>query len=559
MMRRGSVAAAVTASALLGGCLDKAGISGAAMMRVEVEVYKGPVGQSREVQIGELSALLAQTVLAMRDWKARFSVCKDQTADCVILNQAHASASDISDAICKLNAGTPYALLRSRAAEGGVMTIDNACGRAAGGRREASAGETILADTEVNAEPRTDRIFAQRAEYARRVSVVASEMQIIANRQVGAMVGYVPRNDTVRYAITSLNYQLTQLARNIAARNATLQKVLQRCGGIAPEAECEDAGKLPTGDYLQDVDPSRFVDAFGWFNAALESKGTGALSRRDRTRVIQALTADYYWSKVNEVYASGQGDVSMAFIKDELGNWNLKSYTNDPARLLSAYRGATNAALSTVAKLARSAAGDPTAVAKGSAVLDLADRLATGKPTAAPSIGMLGLADLRRRTRERLDTMKARTEARETALLGPATTQGLPRTGGELTALEASARAAGDAAEAARQAASVRQAERDAQQTRLAGCPADATCVQALSDAITTLGVAQAEYQSRLTAQRTAEAKLAVAQAEASTLSDRAAEGVDQILGEYQHDLATLQQAVSAGATAATQSPTAER
>jgi hypothetical protein len=49
-----------TMSPAFAGSLDAA-----STMRVQVDVYKGPVGQPIEAQLGELSALLAQTARAL--------------------------------------------------------------------------------------------------------------------------------------------------------------------------------------------------------------------------------------------------------------------------------------------------------------------------------------------------------------------------------------------------------------------------------------------------------------------------------------------------------------
>ena len=555
---------------LLSACVDKAGISGAAMMRVEVEVYKGPVGQSREIQIGELSALLAEAVRAMHDWKngakdleqAVKGPCKSGSyRDCAILRQAIGSAADVAAAICHLNS---YALPTRKPASGGTIWSYDSCAAVEGQFPPPDSVKPWLADTKIGASPTADEITGEYAEYSRRVSIITSQMQIVANRLVGSTIGYVPKRKEIRHAITSLEFLLGELSNNISARNSTLQKVLSRCinttnndshgqSGLQNDECSYVAQKLPTGDYLRDVDPSRFMDAFGWFNAAFDTTGTGALVRRNRTRVIQALADDYYWEKVNEVYASGQGDVSMAFIKDELGNWNLKSYTNDPAKLLAAYRNAGNAALSTVAKLARRAAGDPGAAGRGSSVLDLADRLATGRNSASTSVGGLALLDFRRRTTDRLKAARDRFRAREDQLLGPMQDGQRKTEQGEIARLEDLALSAGKAAEDARKAVESKERTRIAQQARLASCPADAACVAGLESAIEALASARSDLTARLAAQREAVSKLDVARAEAAALGERAAEAADQILADYQHDLLTLQQvATSRGANAST-------
>ena len=57
----------------------------------------------------------------------------------------------------------------------------------------------------------------------------------------------------------------------------------------------------------------------------------------DRVKIVDRLFADHFWSRINTVYASGKGEVSMAFVKDELGNWDLKNFDNAPGELLDSY------------------------------------------------------------------------------------------------------------------------------------------------------------------------------------------------------------------------------
>ena len=139
--------------------------------------------------------------------------------------------------------------------------------------------------------------------------------------------------------------------------------------------------------------------------------------------MAQRLTADDYWQKVNEVYASGQGEVAMAFIKDDLGNWDLKSFSNDPADLLASYRRVTYAALKTAADLATKAAsggaGDAARLLNAAKATQLANQLATGEAPATPGVvGGINLAALHDRTAARLAAQKdrfARLEAEQQA------------------------------------------------------------------------------------------------------------------------------------------------
>lgn len=535
----------------LAGCVNRAGISGAAMMRVEVEVYKGPIGQSHEIQIGELSALLAETIKATNSWRFQAQTLEKRICDpvsgngrdCAILRQALGSAADVAVSICRIR---PYRLPSYAPKDWGEISSVNACE----GLLDSTdiSANAILADTALDAKPSLDEIRKKYEDFNRRVSVVASQMRLAAFRLTDSNVGYVPKNKEVRHAMATLNFLFGEMSNTIAARNLILQKLFANCSEPVPLKECWDASsKLPTSDYLRDVEPTRFMEAFDWFNADLDSSGTGAMMRRNRTRTIQALTDDYYWEKVNEVYTSGQGDVSMAFIKDELGNWNLKSYTNDPSKLLSAYRGAANAAISSAVKLARKAAGDPTAIARSNRALDLAERLTTGSSPGAASIGGLRVETLKNRAMERLHEAKRRFAAREKSLFGEGGTVEAPALGSEIHTKKLAEADQKAALESARSAQSSAETNKINAEAALAQCAQNSNCTSEaarLSAAIADLSAARIAYSGAFTAHRAAQDALAISSAEAMHLGDQAAELADEIIKEYQHDLSVLQQVV---------------
>lgn len=93
-----------------------------------------------------------------------------------------------------------------------------------------------------------------------------------------------------------------------------------------------DRKNLPLSVYLREVEPTDFMDLYEWYGT-VSPEGDA----EDKIRVMERLFADFNWANINTVYASGQGNVAMAFIKDDIGNWNLKSFENDPTELLKAY------------------------------------------------------------------------------------------------------------------------------------------------------------------------------------------------------------------------------
>lgn len=53
-------------------------------------------------------------------------------------------------------------------------------------------------------------------------------------------------------------------------------------------------------------------------------------------RAIDEIVNSQYWKKINTVGASGWGNVQYMMIKDEVGNWHLKSAVVDPSEVINA-------------------------------------------------------------------------------------------------------------------------------------------------------------------------------------------------------------------------------
>jgi hypothetical protein len=146
------------------------------------------------------------------------------------------------------------------------------------------------------------------------------------------------------------------------------------------------AADLSTADHLRDAAPTAYLALYDWletdernrvpggrtYGPLVFRRGADGLDARERVRMAEQLFDDRYWTNINRVYASGQGEVRMAFIRDEIGNWNLKSFQNDPEKLLDAYRKVSIAGLNLIAKVA--AAPQP-----GRALVDVAGRFAAGR------------------------------------------------------------------------------------------------------------------------------------------------------------------------------------
>lgn len=152
-----------------------------------------------------------------------------------------------------------------------------------------------------------------------------------------------------RILATAISYQLTSVtpsekrlridmikAANMAAEFAN--QLTARANALSIQAEGTDRHIISTGQYLRDTQPTAFLDAFAWLDAATDGDpDRGGIKVEERISVSKRLFADDNWARINQVYASGVGKTSMAFIRDAIGNWNLKSFENDPSQLTKAY------------------------------------------------------------------------------------------------------------------------------------------------------------------------------------------------------------------------------
>jgi len=183
----------------------------------------------------------------------------------------------------------------------------------------------------------------------------------------------------VRTMVSAFANMSAELGNQITSRADT---ILKQCpfDVIKNKHICDNkiAKRMPLSVYLREINPTEFHNLFIYnrsgglatveetFSRPAWNLGTEESS--DRARIVEKLFADHNWSNINTVYASGQGDVSMAFIKDSIGNWNLKNFKNDPTELLEGYKKITVAAASAAVKLIENAAapGVPSALSMAS-------------------------------------------------------------------------------------------------------------------------------------------------------------------------------------------------
>lgn len=328
--------------ALLGLMVTQGGcnlFAGAASMRIEVEVYKGPLSKEPEIQLIELSGLLTHNIQLMQATKAmiesfaengevfqkkkgpsdwhncdlewRFFPIIDR-GNCLILSHLYEDANDIEQLL--------------ELAKTKIDQIDPAWIGQQGFNQfnfRTDVIETLL----------------QTAKASAQASAKAFGLTI------GSITG-VPINWHYRIPLVHFIVASSEIGKQLSARADSL---LKQMDGL-------DRRELPLSAQLRETDATEFLQLYDWLDAHPGNYLAGVLqpgTALERTKAVRRLFADHHWSNINTVYASGWGKGSMALIKDDIGNWNLKSFDSDPEDLLRAYKDAAITAVETAAKAAK--------------------------------------------------------------------------------------------------------------------------------------------------------------------------------------------------------------
>lgn len=222
----------------------------------------------------------------------------------------------------------------------------------------------------------------------------------------GNVAGQSP-NCFTRIALMNFVLSASESGNQLQARADTLLKQLSLRDG-------RDARELALSTYLQDTEPTDFVHLYDWMEASADGcpldwvrrhvypLGYPSIDVQNRVKILERLYGDYYWSRINTVHASGVGTVNMVFVKDGIGNWNLKNFENYPGELLEAYLNVGKKALESAAKMAAATSGFGSGGVAIEAALKFASQAIADPPSAMSGTQLLedlaaNEADLRSR------------------------------------------------------------------------------------------------------------------------------------------------------------------
>lgn len=321
----------------------------AASMQVEIEVYKGPLAKEPDIQIAELNAYVKEAKQSLENFNETLKVVPetiDGNKDNKLWQEIKKTMSDCWLLTFNLMCSevNPIKFSKLKAFKAQVEILTKEAGKIAGNNKEI----TDQGDLKIGSKLIAISDFGTRLKSTGFFWATHSTFSHEWRR--------------ARKALVDFSNMASQYGNQIESRADTLYKQLIPSSGKIPRAQ------LPLSTYIRDTSPTDFINLYSWNLASdieiwenyllhpidsFNSDGTA-----NRVRTFEHLFSDQFWASINKVYANGQGDVAMAFIKDEIGNWNLKSFDQDPSEILKAYTNMTLAAIKGVSKaIAKGATG----------------------------------------------------------------------------------------------------------------------------------------------------------------------------------------------------------
>ncbi|HJT19232.1 MAG TPA: hypothetical protein VJ746_02100 [Nitrospira sp.] len=387
------------------GCTNNP-IAGAGAMRIDIDVYKGPLSQEPEIQWGGIIGYLEEArrtilentnfLLVVVQSRGFAAPQPDQNGDYFTPTLLHTLLHGTSTASLPKDAyeyyayrpsddghqqrGDPISWCNKLDAEGlfdeirylDCLTLRTLYIDSLDALEEI---DELLRDYVKPVHPSPNKpgkawIPDDAIEMLTEIAELSNEFRAKAYRwSVSSAAGQSLEPD-IRVSVIGFVMILSEYGNQLQARADAL---LKQHSSRDPK---RDARELPLSTYLRDSDPTEFLHLYNWLDASDDGSalyrliknilpGAASMPVEDRIKAIQRLYSDHFWSKINSVHASGRGRVNMVFVKDEIGNWNLKNFENLPGELLESYFKVGQSLLQTAASLAGDAAsGGNTAAVK---------------------------------------------------------------------------------------------------------------------------------------------------------------------------------------------------
>lgn len=371
----------------LAGCTTR--LSGASSLQVDVEVYKGPLSEEPIIQASELAGLLSEFQDQLTSFKNGLDtdiiwpkICPEDEIDTLSCQEF---IQIVFETKFKLGDTNPIKSTNPK-----IISLFNSANVTT---NKVTDNLKSLVDSCQNLE---DKPLIKDYKYClKKISKLTIKLKspafYWAENQIALPAGSPSllkggglEGRATRIAVTTYVNLLSEYANQLSSRADALLKQLDTGTGVPRQY-------LSNATILRDTNPTDFVNLYTWNRSAglpiveeMLAHPFHAFSSddtADRVRGFERLFNDHYWSKINTVYTSGQGQVGTALIRDEIGNWMLKSFENYPGELVKAYWGLTKAGVEGTTELVGVAAsgGSSEAIDKLPEVLSTVGRLMGGR------------------------------------------------------------------------------------------------------------------------------------------------------------------------------------
>lgn len=152
--------------------------------------------------------------------------------------------------------------------------------------------------------------------------------------------------DSLAKGVEDLKGNLSDEQVKARARSRGMERAIRTSQTMRPPLE----RLRPAGEYLRAQQPGRIL---------LEAMGKSDPNLKQASDTLSLVFDNLYWERVNRIEMDGLAKANYVLYKDDIGNWNIKAYSDDRTLLVKAVFGSIVAA----ADLALAAAsGGSTAV-----------------------------------------------------------------------------------------------------------------------------------------------------------------------------------------------------
>ncbi|MBF0162443.1 MAG: hypothetical protein HQL88_09150 [Magnetococcales bacterium] len=306
--------------ALLSACAP------AASMRVDVDVYKGPLSKNINLQWGELLGVVIEAeegfIRHCRNYG--LTACSEHESPSAI--PSIGCAENSSGSIIKNRTNAPYKNFKMS------EHLDKSAERlihesAENFQKDLHALQSTLLCTDSTDSTDSDEEKAEKALARKKAALVEAGALAVQMKTVATqLAGYFLMDDfpEMHGKISAFSHMTDEYATQIYARTSALS--LQELDDV-------HRTQVPLSILVGDARATDFANLYAWSDPSISED-----KRADPVRMFERLYADHYWSNINTVHATGLDKTQIAFVRDELGNWDLKSFASDPSELVNAYR-----------------------------------------------------------------------------------------------------------------------------------------------------------------------------------------------------------------------------